>query len=229
MKKNIMMRLSALLLVAVLLTTCVISGTFAKYTDSETTNQKASVAKWGVEITATEGQDNEYEGTTIAEIETAVTASTTISSTTYDKVLAPGCAIDFGSVTVTGAPEVAVEVEYTATLTLTNWTADSAEYCPLVFVIGTDEFHIGEGNISDVADLVAAVEEAIENKTAQYAANTELNGKNDLYVYCYWNFEHVTDGPTQSNEKDTQLADSGATIELTITCTVTQLDTYPNA
>lgn len=49
MKKNVMMRLSALLLVAVLLTTCVISGTFAKYTSTVSGNDTAKVAKWAWE------------------------------------------------------------------------------------------------------------------------------------------------------------------------------------
>ena len=52
MKKNIMMRLSALLLVAVLLTTCVISGTFAKYVTTGTATDSARVAKWGVTVEA---------------------------------------------------------------------------------------------------------------------------------------------------------------------------------
>jgi hypothetical protein len=47
MKKNKMMRLASLLLVCVLLTTSVISGTFAKYTTSYTANDTARVAKWG--------------------------------------------------------------------------------------------------------------------------------------------------------------------------------------
>lgn len=47
MKKNRMMRLASILLVCVLLTTSVISGTFAKYTTSYTANDSARVAKWG--------------------------------------------------------------------------------------------------------------------------------------------------------------------------------------
>lgn len=50
MKKNIMMRLSAVLLVAVLLTTCVISGTWAKYTKTGAADETARVAAFGVNI-----------------------------------------------------------------------------------------------------------------------------------------------------------------------------------
>ena len=51
MKKNKMMRLASVLLVLTLLSTSVISGTFAKYTTSDTGTDSARVAKWGFEAT----------------------------------------------------------------------------------------------------------------------------------------------------------------------------------
>ena len=48
MKKNVMMRVASALLVAVLMTTCAISGTFAKYTSSKTDSDSARVAVWGL-------------------------------------------------------------------------------------------------------------------------------------------------------------------------------------
>lgn len=51
MKKNRMMRLASILLVCVLLTTSVISGTFAKYTTSVSSEDKARVAYWGFQST----------------------------------------------------------------------------------------------------------------------------------------------------------------------------------
>ena len=52
MRKNKMMRLASALLVAVLLTTCAISGTFAKYTTSVTSQDAARVATWGFTSTS---------------------------------------------------------------------------------------------------------------------------------------------------------------------------------
>lgn len=46
MKKNMIMRFASLLLVVTLLSTCAISGTFAKYTSSATGSDSARVAKW---------------------------------------------------------------------------------------------------------------------------------------------------------------------------------------
>ena len=52
MKKNVMMRIASILLVCVLVTTCGISGTFAKYTTNATSSDTARVARWGVEVSA---------------------------------------------------------------------------------------------------------------------------------------------------------------------------------
>ena len=52
MKTNKMMRLASVLLVAVLLSTCAISGTFAKYVTTKEASDSARVAKFGVTITA---------------------------------------------------------------------------------------------------------------------------------------------------------------------------------
>lgn len=52
MRKNRMMRLASVLLVCVLLTTSVISGTFAKYTTTSSVNDSARVAYWGFKQTS---------------------------------------------------------------------------------------------------------------------------------------------------------------------------------
>ena len=54
MKKNKMMRIASVLLVAVLLSTCAISGTFAKYVTQVSGNDSARVARWGIKSDLTE-------------------------------------------------------------------------------------------------------------------------------------------------------------------------------
>lgn len=76
MKKNRMMRLASILLVCVLLTTSVISGTFAKYTTSVTVEDDARVAYWG------------FQQTAIADFELFKTDDTGIKETSG--LLAPG-------------------------------------------------------------------------------------------------------------------------------------------
>ena len=50
MKKNKMMRIASVLLVAVLLSTCAISGTFAKYTSTAQGKSTVAIAKWNVTV-----------------------------------------------------------------------------------------------------------------------------------------------------------------------------------
>ena len=52
MKKNVMMRLACFLLVAVLISTSAISGTYAKYVTEGSSKDTARVAKWGVTVSA---------------------------------------------------------------------------------------------------------------------------------------------------------------------------------
>ena len=50
MKKNKMMRIASVLLVAVLLSTCAISGTFAKYVTTDSGSDSARVAKFAFTV-----------------------------------------------------------------------------------------------------------------------------------------------------------------------------------
>lgn len=50
MKKNKMMRIASVLLIVTLLSTCALSGTFAKYVTTAEGAGDARVAKWGVEL-----------------------------------------------------------------------------------------------------------------------------------------------------------------------------------
>lgn len=222
MKKNIMMRLSAVLLVAVLLTTCVISGTWAKYTKTGAADETARVAAFGVNIAVSEVDYKEYQATDLLVEEKA----NTITSAATTKVLAPGSGVKFSSFTITGTPEVAVALTYTATLTLNNWTVGGNDYCPLVFVINNVEYKIDYADINNVAELKAAVEEAITDLSKKYPANTDLETNNDLTISCYWPFS--VDG--DHDVKDTALGDANnANIQLVIGCTVTQIDEYTPA
>lgn len=115
MKKNKMMRAASGLLVATLLTTSVISGTFAKYVTSDSASDTARVAKWGVVATVS----GDLFGATysaVANGNSIITHSTndgTVSSgvNASDFVVAPGTKNDTGmKISVSGTPEVATKV-----------------------------------------------------------------------------------------------------------------------
>ena len=52
LKKNWTLRAAVLMLALVLITSCFVGGTFAKYVTSDNAADLARVAKWGVSITA---------------------------------------------------------------------------------------------------------------------------------------------------------------------------------
>ena len=118
MKKNKMMRAASGLLVATLLTTSIISGTFAKYVTSDSASDTARVAKWGVVATVS----GDLFGATYSAVENGnsiITHSTnggTVSSGVNasdpsDFVVAPGTKNDTGmTISVSGTPEVATKV-----------------------------------------------------------------------------------------------------------------------
>lgn len=114
MKKNKSMRIASFLLVATLLTTSIISGTFAKYTTMADASDTARVAKWGVVASVSDnffGEKyvigNKGDGT-----ENTITTSTNANdfsvatSAAGTNVVAPGTKNEDFSYAVTGIPEV---------------------------------------------------------------------------------------------------------------------------
>lgn len=206
MKRNTILRVSAILLVLTLLSTCVISGTFAKYTTSANANDDARIAKWGVVVEAT------------AEAFTENDDDTVISFVSGENVLAPGTDGNLCGLTITGQPEVAVKIDATAELELTDWAVDSAYYCPLVITVGNTEF---KGN--DYADAEAfekAVEDAIVAEIAVASVDPNTNLADAVAVTWAWAYEGNDD------VKDTALGNAAApaTISIAVSVTVTQID-----
>lgn len=221
MKKNKIMRIAAGLLVAVILTTCAISGTFAKYVTSTPGSDSARVAKFGVNVAATGTTfANEYATDDIGVV--GVIAKSVVST---EDVVAPGTDGSMAAFTLSGTPEVAVNVAFTGTLDIDdNWKDSSdAYYCPIEITVGLTTF---KGTDYASADLFeAAVNAEIANYTKDYIAGTNLSGigADAPAISWAWAFEG------NDNVKDTYLGDqaaagNAATISLSVTATVTQID-----
>lgn len=233
MKKNVMMRVASVLLIAVMMTTCAISGTFAKYVTADDATDTARVAKWGVTVVAT---GNAFaEDYAMDDVNHYFTYSVE-SSVNDEKVVAPGTKGTFGGIDIKGTPEVAVNVEKVATLTLTGWMIDDDKdpltpevfYCPIIITVGgSDIFGL---DYTSAAAFAAKVEEAIEAANGQYAANTTLDSIANMSGAYAWRWDFVDAGSgKQTDVKDTMLGDLAAAgsenkISLTVTATVTQID-----
>ena len=219
MKKNNTMRVAAGLAVAALLSTCLVSGTFAKYTTTANAHDEARVAKFGVTISP-----EAYEG-----IFAKAYDGTVVSSNTED-VVAPGTkGTAAQAVTITGTPEVSVKVENKGEVTLSNWTVKDGQtdkyYCPLVVTVGNDKVKGLDYNSAD--DFKAAIEAKINAITTTYTPNKSIDATACPSITWNWDFEGATgEKDSQSDVKDTALGDAAnkAKIDIKVTTTVTQID-----
>lgn len=231
MKKNVIMRAACVVLVLTLLSTCMISGTFAKYvTEAPDATDTARVADWGVTATVTGAAFAKNYNKDVDTHSIAVT----VESSTDDKLVAPGTEGTFTGVALTGTPEVAFNVTKTATVAVEGWIVDTEFYCPMVITINSTPI---SGLDFDSADeFEAAIQAAIEAGNGDYEPNTNLAtiaNMNGDYDWA-WAFETGADDPAKAanNVKDTKLGDIEAadpdvdvnTITLTVDAKVTQLD-----
>lgn len=112
MKKNIMMRIASVLLVAVLLSTCAISGTFAKYTTTVTGTATAKVATWNVDVA---GGTETFTFNLFDTLKDSNGTSDETDVDTSSKIIAPGTSGSF-AIVVNNKSEV--NATYTTTFTV---------------------------------------------------------------------------------------------------------------
>lgn len=239
MRKNKMMRAASGVLVATLMTTSIISGTFAKYTTSEKASDDARVAKWGVTITANGTMFADEYATDDTSVVGTITKSVITSGATGAAVIAPGTKGTLANATLSGKPEVAVHVEYAPTLTLDGWKNEAnMEYCPIVFTVGTETYGLtgmkdSNGTVvtkasTTVAELKTAVENAIKAYSKNYGPNTDLSTKASDYVKVSWNWafnnDHDADDTYLGNLAADENTTNDSTVKLEIQTTVTQID-----
>ncbi len=234
------MRVAGLLLALVLVTSCFVGGTFAKYVTYGGGQEHARVAKFGVKVEAAGdvfAKEYDAKDPTVQDYNGQVIAKSVISSDGDTKLVAPGTAKnDALTVSVTGTPEVAVKVEYVAHVTFNesltepdNWKdKDGHYYCPLVITVnGTAYKGLDYASATEFED---AVEGAINSLTKNYPANTDLSqsGSKGVAISWEWPFEGG-EGSKQTDVKDTYLGDQAAagkaaTVGIVVATTVTQID-----
>ena len=179
MKKNAMLKIAAVLLVAVLLTTCAISSTFAKYATASTTYEdSARVAKWGLVVDSATAFDSGFEKNYNDKVNADV------------NVVAPGTmgTINFKYV-ISGDAEVDAKVIFT------DGTTDDDIYNTKYITVddGLDDkivFFIGNGG--EVKTL-AQVNEAISKLEAKYEAGATATQANELNITWMWKFDNGND------------------------------------
>ena len=239
LKNNRTMRAAVLLLALVLITSCFVGGTFAKYVTSGDAADHARVAKWGVTVTA-HGTGDVFA----KEYDAIAGQDNTVIAGGEDKGIAPGTNKDNAAlVTLSGKPEVSVQVTYNAEhFSLTgNWIGDENNtfYCPLIIkvtgkvgdAVKTETINCVEK--TSAAEVETAVKNAVAACSATYGPNTDLStvAGDGLKISWEWPFEG-TANQGQTDAKDTYLGNQAATatgldipsIHIPVTATVTQID-----
>ena len=220
MKKNKMMRIASVLLVAVILTTCAISGTFAKYVTSGPGSDSARVAKWGVTVS---GTADTFAKTYTKTDGTFTVATNTVVST--EDVVAPGTTGSMAAFTLGGTPEVAVRVTFAGTLELGDKWVDStsAYYCPIEITVGTTTYKGVDYASAD--EFETAVNAKIATYSKDYAAGTDLSGIGADAPAISWAWAFTGNDDVKDTYLGNEAADdNAATISLSVTATVTQID-----
>lgn len=220
-KSNRFMRLSGVLLVLTLVTSCFMGGTLAKYVSEDEGKDSARVAKWGVEVNVKNGVE-EIFGKKYGKHWTGSTInSDTVIAETNAKldVLAPGTKGELGQTSITGIPEVAVKVVTDAEIIMENWKIDTDEfYCPLIFTVESNNSGTGstkEDKISGIdynekssggqQSFINKLENCIEEAySGEFAAGTNLEEK-------FTNFNISWEWPYAGKDEDRKYGDSSWT------------------
>lgn len=241
MKKNTMMRLASALLVLVLLTTCAISGTFAKYTSTTSGDDTARVAYWGF---AQDG--NNF--VTIDDLFLDTYTNVNVDSDTTDTVdglIAPGTSnsatFGFAYKNNTTVNVDAPEVAYTFVVDTTGSECDEAIQNNTNITWSLTQNNDGDDDVVKLdngtwTELIAAIK-ALSGDTSgtkQYAANqlpADFAPGTSYTVAWAWAFETADNAETDTDEMadqdviDTTMGNADLLdVNLTITITATQVD-----
>lgn len=230
MRKNKMMRVASGLLVATLLSTCAISGTFAKYTTSTESTDKARVAVWGFNkdaVTELNLFDSAYD--------------TTVKANDNDNLIAPGTT-KTGTFSIINA-DVAKdpEVSYNFTVSVAGSSiADTIKNNPnIVWQLDNGTFGTWDKLMSDIlslsgtdTDYNAGTTQAV---TKQYnpgeVPSAFASGKAHTITWKWIFDEHAANkeaGTANNDVNDTAMGNTAVTTDteavVKITVSATQID-----
>lgn len=215
MKKNWFLRIGLISLVLALATTCLLGGTFAKYTTTVSGSDSIEVAKFAFK--ATDVDDLELTG---AEINLFADAKTDATGTVETGMFAPGVYGTFSIVLDNTGSDVDVVInddsEVAITLSDSDEDAFDVNTAFIKFVVSYEP--IGEepayGAVASLNDLAAAVEAAIE--LDEYEEDyIEKGSAVTIYVAYIW--EGATDDAVDSAIGTFAAAHDSLTITMGIT------------
>lgn len=214
MRKNRMMRAASALLVAVLMTTCTISGTFAKYVTEVKASDNARVARWGFGETSTidfDLFDASYDDSVVA--------------SNSDNLIAPGTTktemvkLNYAGVGGATAPEVDYKIDLNVVSAETSIADDIKNNSNIKWSFN----NTGWVDWDTMITAIEAYTEDVEANALPAIANTGIE------IKWKWAFDAEDDIPFAAEDKDTLDTSMGDkvsldTVKLTIALVATQKD-----
>lgn len=169
MRTNKTLRIASVLLIAVLMTTCIIGGTFAKYTSNLAVTATQGIATWNVTLDATD-EDSATEGIQINLADTVLDTNGDATETDVKSgLIAPGTK---GSFKI--AIKNASQVKANAVLTLTVPTLPTG----MTLKNGATALAAGERTITVSLDMEQSTATEVEF-TWEWVYDTDTAGEND--------------------------------------------------
>lgn len=226
MKKNKTMRAASGLLIATLLSTSVVSGTYAKYVSKGSASDTARVAKWGVVIT---GSGNLFSKNYLKGTNTPTTSTTdseiSVESSNTDMLVAPGTKSETGlAFGITGTPEVDTRVK--ATIIAKDVYLAAGKYAIMeTATITSDNFAANKANLytkDDSTYTKLATDATFSKDTTYYQiqTSTAANVGSDGYYPVVFTYSGASTAKT-ANEVAAAIADSLTTGSVTTTTSTT--------
>ena len=189
-KRNWIFKIASALMMACLLTTCVISGTFAKFTSTASGSTTVKVATWDFTLNGKSASE-----TFVIDLEDTVdTNGGAMDSEVASDVIAPGTKGSF-SIELVNESQVAAECKVTFTATVKK-ADNSVGTLPTNLQFATEE----SGTYGTLAELGTAYDE-----TLAYNSGTK-----NIVVYWKWNFTDTVENDFAGDE-----ITINATIDLT--------------
>jgi len=209
MKKIKSLRIASILLVATLLSMCLLGGTFAKYTTATSGSDVVNVAKWSIRVNKEEiavSPQRTYDFDLFKLIKDA--NGTSDETDVVDGLIAPGTSGEF-TMTVKNTSEVSAK--YSIILSDTNKSSIPIQYS-LNGTDWTDSLSkLAEDNLTDITL-------AAQSETATHT------------LYWRWAFDNETEGAlnTQTDASDSELGNPFNTtipsVTVSATITASQVD-----
>lgn len=243
-KKHWTLRAAGLLFALVLITSCFVGGTFAKYVTTGYGHESARVAKFGVTMSVANDKAFKQNYTT-DDTPISATISNSVESSGPENLVAPGTkGSNFVVLSIKGAPEVAVNVKIEASGTDVFLKADdypdlttaadrdeftlAADYYPITYTLtkNGDPTPVVEGKLNDIIKY-------LNDRSGNYDANTNLSQVFGTYTLSWeWKFEGGNDkadtllGAITAGGMTPPLTVGtyGTGVHLILTATVTQID-----